>query len=114
MSGAPYGITVTVVRPAVRDRNGDVDPGSAVTFPVDGCARAWGMSTEDTDRRETALWDVTLYCPTGTDIRHTDKIVFPGDPTRYDVVGMPQRWDPHPLTGWQPDLSVVVRLKAVL
>ena len=113
MSGdTPYGVSITIQRPAARDRTGDT-VGAPSTHTIDGCVIGWGQSTVDRDARETALWDATVYAPTGSDVKYTDRIVLPGDDTVYVPAGRPQRWGPHPITGWQPRLSVVVPLKAV-
>lgn len=100
------GETVTVTRPAAKDRNGD-PVGADTTFTIDGCAINYQSTSDDTERRETTLSWIELFCPPGTDIKSTDKVQLPNGRT-YDVDGAPAPWK-NPFTGWEP--GVVVRLK---
>lgn len=105
----PYGRTITVIRPAERDTNGDPlsppDPHS-----VDGVAIGWGETSTNYDGREATVTDITLYCPAGADIRAGDRVDL-DDGNRYIVDGQPKVWGPSPWTGWDP--GVVVALKGV-
>lgn len=107
------GETVTVIRPATRDRVGD--PGAATTYTIDGCGIAQtstiGVSNAQqsavSDHRQSVVTAVELMCPPGADIRAGDKVRLPNGKT-YLVDG--QHWQPHnPFTGWEP--GVVVKLK---
>lgn len=105
----PHGQTITVKRPAKRSATGD-PTAPASDHVVEGCAIAWGSGSADTDRRETAVNTVTLYCPDGADIEFGDRILLPGTDTVYALEGQPERWH-SPWTGWNP--GVVVTLKGV-
>lgn len=106
----PYGETVTVRRPLMRDRTGDRMPGDPAEHVIAGCGIDPSASRSDTDRRESVEADVTLYCPDGADIATGDEVILP-DGTSCTVVGRPVAWR-SPLTGWSP--GVVAQLKAVI
>lgn len=48
------------------------------------------LSFEDTKEREYARINMKVYAPPGTDVVHTDKIVYLGDV--YEVLGHIGRW----------------------
>jgi hypothetical protein len=102
------GETVTVIRPATRDRTGD-RTGADSTFTIDGCAINYQSTTENNDRRETVLSWIELFCPPGADVRPSDKVTLPNGRT-YLVDGDPAPWK-SPFTSWEP--GVVVRLRGV-
>lgn len=110
------GETVTVIRPAQRDRTGD-RTGDGVPHTIDNCgiapdSRSSGRfaSTSITDHREAAVTTVELICPPGADIRFGDRVQLPHDDATYAVDGL--TWMPHnPFTGWEP--GVMVRLRGV-
>ncbi|WP_305780011.1 hypothetical protein [Nocardia nova] len=103
-----FGETVTVTRPAAKDRNGD-PTGPDTTFTIDGCGINYQSTSDNTDHRETTLSWIELLCPPGADIRSTDKVQLPNGRT-YNVDGDPAPWK-NPFTGWEP--GVVARLKGV-
>lgn len=105
----PGGETVTVIRPARRDRVGDA-PAAPSPHTIDGCGINWQSTTENNDRRETVLSTVEVFCPVGADIKAGDRVRLPNGGT-YIVDGLPAPWQ-NPFTGWQP--GVVVRLKGVM
>jgi hypothetical protein len=108
----PYGVTVTVERPAGFDQYGN--PLAPATHTVAGCAPApagsVSASVEDTDRGHEVEWDLDLLAPYGADVVATDVVLIPGDPTRYQVHGRPRAYR-SPFTGWES--GAVVRLKGV-
>jgi hypothetical protein len=104
--------TVTVVRPAGKDRfSGDRLPGQTQTT-VPGCfvqprgSRGQiGASSEQTDMRDQVITDLVAYLPAGVDITATDRVSFAGK--TYQVDGDPSRWaDSH---GVQHHLEVALR-----
>lgn len=103
-----YGVTATVERPAGADRFGN--PLAPTTHEVAGVAPAPGGSTEQSLNESIVEWDLDLLGPVDADIRAEDIVTLPGDPTRYQVVGRPQRFR-HPMTNWQA--GSVTRLKGV-
>lgn len=104
----PHGQTITVLRPATRDEHGDPQ-GAPAPHTITGVAIAPGETETDFDRRETAVVEVTLYCPAGADIKAGDRVLLPGDSITYAVDGQPKVWPPSPWTGWQPGIDVRVR-----
>jgi hypothetical protein len=86
-----------------------------------------GGSTETVFGQDQVVTSPTLYLPTGTPVQAIDAAIpqvlvdSAGAPVldgsghpqgvRYDVDGLPSAWPANPFTGWQPALSVVVRLK---
>ena len=108
----PYGEMLPVLRRiSTRDRYGDGGQFD-VHHEIGPCGVAWNETTENTDGREAIVSDATVYAPTGSDVLATDQIELP-DGDRYRVVGKPARWGRHPVTGWQPANSVVIRLNRV-
>lgn len=102
------GETVTVVRAAISDRVGDTI-GPPASHSIEGCGINWLSTSDDTDRRDTSITTAELYCPSGADIRSTDKVrLANGD--LFHVDGRPASWR-NPFTGWEAGL--VVRIKAV-
>ncbi|MEV6432575.1 hypothetical protein [Nocardia sp. NPDC051463] len=100
------GETVTVIRPAVRDRLGDTD-GSSSEHSIDGCAINQTGSAAENDRRNTILTRIELMCPTGADLRAGDKVRLPNGAV-YDVEGIPWR-SRSPFTGWGPGMTAMLR-----
>lgn len=110
----PFGLTVTfTTKGPVTGRNTE---GNATYTPtsiaVPGCMFAPGASAELVQGQDLVTDQPTVYAPTGTQIGAPDTATVPGYGT-YDVDGSPNVWPPHPMTGWQPSNSVVVRLKGV-
>lgn len=94
MHELPHGDTVTIVRPGAptRDPYGNYIPGPATEIPVPGCGVAprdgtSASNNELTDARDTVITGLTVFAPSGTDVRATDKMRVGGD--LYDVVGLP-------------------------
>lgn len=97
--------TLIIVRPPVRDRYGDIVPGTGEQIPVHGCVVApRGSSGEDNKFASTVYVGLTAYMPAGIDVRPTDQILVQGVP--YDVIGEPASHR-HPL-GWNPGISVTL------
>ncbi len=82
--------TVTVIRPPVRDRFGDLSAGTAVEFDIPGCLFAPGPSREMGFATNQVQTDGTVYGPPGIDVRPTDRMRIRGDV--YSVIGKPQVW----------------------
>lgn len=107
-----YTITVTFLikgTPTGVDADGN-DEYTPTPLVVPGCVYAPGGSTETLGNQDTVVTQPTLYVPAGTVLGVIDQAVIPGVGT-FDVDGDPQDWPAHPVTGWQPSNSVVVRLK---
>ena len=107
--------TITVERPA-RDRFGNpVTP--PPTHTIDDCWDA-PAGTGDIQGRSAAgetghlsdivEWDLDLLGPYGADLKPDDVVKIPGDDTRYQVYGRPNRWKGP--DGWEA--GSVTRLKA--
>lgn len=102
--------TITVER-AGQDRFGNpVMP--PATHTVDDCWDA-PPGTERTAGETNHLaaiveWDLDLLAPYGADLKPEDVVTIPGDPTRYQVFGRPERWKGP--DGWEA--GSVIRLKA--
>lgn len=103
-----YGQTVTVYPPVTTDRSGDPTADSA-PYDVADVVISHGATSENTDRRATAISEVRALMPPGTAIPLNSKIRLP-DGDLYDMVGKPIA--PHSgFTGWEP--GVIVPLRAV-
>lgn len=109
-SGFAHAITVTVKRPAAKNRWGDRVT-AATEHVVTGCAvypRGSGNAArEQLDARDTITEGLVLLAPFGSDIRATDEIVLP-DGTLYQVDGEPGSWT-SPYTGWAPGMEIVLK-----
>ena len=98
--------TITVERPT-RDRFGNpVTP--PATHTIDDCWDAPAGSTERNHLEEIVEWDLDLLAPYGADLKSEDVVKIPGDETRYQVHGRPNRWKGP--DGWEA--GSVTRLKA--
>jgi hypothetical protein len=73
-----------------------------------GAVFAPGSSSELIQGQDTVLTHPSLYLPLSSPPAPTDRVVVDG--VTYDVDGKPEVWPASPLTGWQPDYPVVVRL----
>lgn len=103
-----YGQTVIIHPPAGKDRYGD-PISTPDAYSVGNVGIAWDSTSEDTDRRNSAISEIRLLLPPGTPIEANSKVVLPDGDT-YLMVGKPSR--PHsPITGWEP--GVTARFKAV-
>lgn len=114
--------TITVVRPAGRDRHGDPS-GQATEHSIAGVVAAptgagAGRTAEDvsTGDQVTDRWD--LYLPAGADIRATDRVRRSTDPTPAAGASLRARapwivsanaspWQ-SPFTGWEPGAVVQI------
>lgn len=70
-----------------------------------------GGSAELVQGQDVVTTQPTVYLPTGTAVAATDALTVNGVP--FEVDGDPLVWPPHPMTGWQPDYSVEVKLRRV-
>jgi len=105
-----HGESVTVLRPGTLDRYGDPVPGNpSTTHTIEGCAFAPRSSTELHAQVNTVIVGLTMYAPSGADIKATDTIQR-SDGTRWNVEGQPGVWS-SPFTGWQP--GIVAALERV-
>lgn len=101
-------ITVTV---AHRSRNTDGDYTVTDSYELAGCAvsvrsRARAYATENAFEEYTR-GDLTLFAPTGSDIRSDDTVTLPnGD--LFHVWGYATDFS-SPFTGWQPGMQVPLR-----
>lgn len=68
-------------------------------------------SIEQLQGQDIITTQPVVYLPTGTDVDAVDAVTVNG--SLYEVDGEPNVWPPHPLTGWQPEYSVEVRLRRV-
>jgi hypothetical protein len=104
-----HGQTVTILRESSSGVDAYGDPVTSITTRVEvtGCAVAPRMSTEPTERgRQGVIVGLSLYAPTGTDVRYTDRVEIDG--AVYLVDGIPAEWV-SPFTGWAPGLEVALR-----
>jgi hypothetical protein len=85
--------TITVVRPAALDRNGD-PTGAAVEHTVDRCLIAPTEGAENTDHADTVITEFTVYAPPGADVLATDQVRGGGvlGDLVYEVVARPRAW----------------------
>ena len=77
------GEVVTVRRPGAptQDRNGNDIPGAPVDTDVAGCAVAPRFAGDATEQgRQGVIVGMTIYFPSGTDVRATDLLVVRGNP----------------------------------
>lgn len=114
MTASQFGLTVQFItkgQPTGRDGDGN-STYTPATFAVPGCVFAPGGSTELVQGQDLVIDQPTVYAPTGTAVGAPDSVIVPGYGT-FDVDGAPQVWPPHPMTGWQPPNSVVIKLKDV-
>ena len=90
-------VTIEVSVPVARDDVGDI-VGSPATFTVKDVWVGWETSTEETDRRETAITNTILWVPSSAPpIPHTATITAPG--VRWRVAGK-EGSSTHPMTGF--------------
>lgn len=99
----PHGETITITRPAARDRFGDRPAGDPTSTQVDGVGFAFDSSAASwpLDGEDRGLGEATLFLPDGTDLQKGDVVTRVVDGTRWHVAGPPQ-WNRsvHPMTGW--------------
>lgn len=92
---------------------GGVDTYTVTDLPVDGCVFAPGGSVETLGGRDTVVDQPSLYCPAAAaSVQAIDTVSVPGFGD-FEVDGRPSVYPPNPFTGWVPDQSVVIRLRAV-
>ena len=111
----PYGITVTVERPADTDRYGN--PLGLAVHTVEGCAIAPGGSTEATEAAAgsgsgTVEWDVDLLSTDpAADVAAQDTVLVATGPYagRYSVHGKPKFY----ANPWTNRGGTLARLKGV-
>lgn len=108
------GETITVLRSASRNKYGDTSYTESHQVHNVGIHYSDGrkVKTNDdesqVDNRDTFVTDITLFCPTGSDILVTDKIELPdGSMCRVARKPFPTK---SPFSGWTPGLVVNVRL----
>ncbi|MFE4857381.1 hypothetical protein [Streptomyces sp. NPDC056670] len=108
------GETVTVVRPGppTRDAYGNFIPGPPTEITVPGCGIAPRDSTgaggdEFAQGRDTVIAGLTLYAPSGTDIRATDRVRVAG--VLYEVDGQVGAFR-SPFTGSAGPVVAALRL----
>ncbi len=111
MVSLAYGQVVTVnKRRSTGDRNDYGDEVWNITSEdVPGCAISPGNTLGDNQGTTSALADVIVYMPIGTDIQLQDTIVLPTDGRTYWVNGVPQSWQ-SPFTG----TNGVMEIRAVV
>lgn len=81
--------TVTILRPAAKDWQGD-PLGTAAQRVVAGCSFQPGGTSESTARGDTVIATPAVWLPPGTDILATDRVSCLG--REYAVDGEPARW----------------------
>lgn len=98
MNGFPHGETVTIIRPGppTEDEYGNSVPGTPVETSVPGCAVAPRSSSEDLQARDQVIIGLTVWMPSGTDVRATDKMRVRS--VLYEVDGEPGSYA-SPFTG---------------
>jgi hypothetical protein len=89
MNGFTNGETVTVVRAGTptEDDYGNEVPGPSTETDVPGCAVAPRSSSEDLQARDQVIVGLTVWMPSGVDVRPTDQMRVRG--VLYDVDGEP-------------------------
>lgn len=100
--------TVTRLRAAGRDRNGD-PTGDPSEVNIEGCVIWPTGSSEQTFQQDTVTSDYQVLMPPGTDVLPTDQIRWDG--VVYDVDGEPGRYR-NPFTGTDPGVLVTIRRAA--
>lgn len=108
---ALFTVTLTVDRPAGTDAYGN--PLAGVTHTVDDCVVApRGSPFEDNaDHRDQIIDSLSVYAPSGADIKAQDVAVDPLPPAytgRWQVQGDVAYWQ-SPFTGWQPGVEVILK-----
>ena len=98
--------TITVERPGGKDRFGNPLPPAVHT--IEDCWDAPAGTSETSHLEEIVEWDLDLLSPYGADLKPADIVKIPGDSTRYQVHGRPNRWKGP--DGWEA--GSVTRLKA--
>lgn len=117
----PHGLTVTLIR---RGQPTGLDGLGKNTYTptntrVSGCGYAPSSGSSGTvSSRETTVsqnsvtTQAELYMPAGTHVAGIDQVDVPGYGL-FEVDGIPEVWPAHPMTGWQPPHSVIVRISQV-
>lgn len=101
----PFTSTMIVHKSGGIDDYGDPLPTTDVT--VSGVlVDPFGSSTEDTDRRNQTVSEVTIYDPSYCAIESSDTVTLNGK--RYEVVGEPAQAH-SPFTGWSPGQRIQLR-----
>lgn len=96
VTSLPYGVTVTVTRPAPTDRFGDPVGGPTV-HTIDRCGADYNSTASSQQFQDVQISDVDLFVPRGADVRPADRIDLDG---RIFVVQGRPMWDQvHPMTG---------------
>lgn len=101
----PFGETVTILRagPSTsRDDRGRPIPGAATEIPVIGCVvtprqESPQVGGPEQQARDTVIVGWTVYAPSGSDFRTTDRVRIRGEVC--DVTGEPGDWGRSPFTG---------------
>lgn len=103
------GETVTILRSGTptTDRYGNEVPGPDTRVTVDGCAVAPRLQGDNTiGGRQGVIVGTTVYFPTGTDIRSTDRLEVRGE--EHSIEGDPGGWV-SPFTGAGRGVEVATR-----
>jgi len=101
----PFGETVRILRTGTspgRDPRGQPLPGPDESFDVDGCvvtprAETSQVGGSQQQERDTVIVGWTVYAPSGTALRTTDKAVIRG--IICEITGEPGDWGRSPFTG---------------
>lgn len=103
------GETVTILRPGTptTDRYGNPVAGADVRIDVEGCAVAPRQAGDATEQgRQGVIVGMTVYFPSGTDVRATDRLEVRGE--THVVEGDPGRWV-SPFTSVERGVEVATR-----
>lgn len=87
------GETVVILRPGApsQDRYGNDVPGVDVRIPVEGCLVAPRLAGDATEGgRQGVIIGTTVYFPTATDVRATDRLEVRGE--THTIEGDPGVW----------------------
>ncbi|WP_329405406.1 hypothetical protein OG563_26450 [Nocardia vinacea] len=107
----PHGETLIVWRRPARDRHGDTS--YVEHHEIDSVAIVYGSQDEPnpggdpTADRPLARYELTCYCPVGSDVLANDIVEPPGG-QKYHVVGRPIR-PRHPRSNNSPAVIVYAR-----
>lgn len=107
----PYGQMLPVLRrTTARDRYGD---GGYFEehHQIGPCGVSYGNAGEFTDNREATSTDAQVIAPLGSDVLASDQVELPDGP--YRVVGRPEPYGRHPMTGSTELSGLVIRLNRV-
>ncbi|MDE8648081.1 hypothetical protein PXH69_24180 [Rhodococcus qingshengii] len=108
------GDSVTILRSGGRNRFGDTEYEESHQIHNVGIHYSDGRKVKSNDDeseaefRDTFVTDITLFCPTGSNIEVTDKVELPdGSICRVTRKPFPFK---SPISGWAPGMTVMLRL----